>query len=51
VRAGPSADAGAVATLPAGRLVGLGRGEGLWRAVRLPDGTSGWAEAAALEEV
>lgn len=48
VRTTPSLAADTLALLGAGRTVALRGGRDLWRRVRLPNGTSGWAEADAL---
>ncbi len=56
VRSAPSGTAPVTEHLPEGAVLAVTERRGLerhslWRAVRLSDGTVGWAEAAALEEI
>lgn len=51
VRADPSTESIATATLPEGAVLTVTDVRGRWRAVRLPDGSEGWIAASALEEV
>lgn len=51
LRTAPSATAVAAETAPEGAVLPVTAERGAWRGVRLPDGTTGWAEASALEEI
>lgn len=51
VRTSPSSTAGAIHNAPEGAVLIVTAERGAWRGVRLPDGTVGWAEASALEEI
>jgi hypothetical protein len=51
LRTTPSATAAVAATVPEGSVLTLAAERGAWRGVRLPDGTTAWAGASALEEI
>ncbi len=51
LRAAPSASAAVAATMPEGTVLPVTAERGAWRGVRLPDGTTAWAGASALEEI
>ncbi|MEP0546669.1 MAG: tetratricopeptide repeat protein [Rhodothermales bacterium] len=51
LRTTPSSTGAVAATVPEGSVLTLAAERGAWRGVRLPDGTTAWAGASALEEI